>query len=56
MLRGLLLCLVCLLLRGCQEYSKEQQREIDAVKKQTAHLVSSIKAAATSSGPFGVVV
>jgi ankyrin repeat protein len=41
-LRGLLLCLVCLLLWSCQEYSKEQQREIDAVKKQVLENPGSI--------------
>jgi ankyrin repeat protein len=40
-LRGLLLSLVCLLW-SCQEYSKEQQREIDAVKKQVLENPGSI--------------
>src|SRR5262245_6650504 len=34
MWRALTLGLVCLLLASCQEYSKEQQREIDAIKQQ----------------------
>lgn len=41
-LRGLLLSQVCLQLWGCQEYSKEQQREIDAIKTQVLQNPGSI--------------
>lgn len=41
-LRALALGLVCLLLWSCQKYSKEQQREIDAIKRQVLENPESI--------------
>jgi ankyrin repeat protein len=41
-LRALTLYLVCSPLLGCQEHSKEQQREIDAIKKQVLENPGSI--------------
>src|SRR5262245_66654868 len=41
-LRPLAVVLVCLLLWSCQQHSKEQQREIDAIKRQVLENPESI--------------